>query len=68
MRYLHPYSPFLNPIENLFSVWKNLALKAACETEEELTNAISSSFSELSVLSCESFYMLLLENVGLLNY
>ena len=33
---LNSHSLFLNPIENIFSIWKNLVLKTACETEGEL--------------------------------
>ena len=54
MLYLLPYSPFLNQSQLFFL--KNLELKAACETEGQLTNAISSSFSELSASLCKSFY------------
>ena len=28
--YLLPRLPFLNPIENVFSVWKNLVLQGGC--------------------------------------
>ena len=34
--YLPPYSPFLNPIENIFSVWKNLVIRACARNEQEL--------------------------------
>lgn len=34
--FLPPYSPFLNPIENTFSKWKNIVKATIFNTEEEL--------------------------------
>ena len=36
--YLPPYSPFLNPIKNIFSVWKNLVIRGEAKSENELRN------------------------------
>ena len=40
--YLPPYSPLFNPIENVFSVWKNLVLQGGTWSEVQLKNLISS--------------------------
>ena len=34
LTYLPPYSPFLNPIENIFSVWKNNVIRDCARNEE----------------------------------
>jgi transposase len=34
--FLLPYSSFLNPIENVFSKWKNYVKLAAANTKDEL--------------------------------
>ncbi|TBU10108.1 DDE-like endonuclease, partial [Hamiltosporidium tvaerminnensis] len=36
IKYLTPYSPFLNPIENVFSVWKNRVIRGGARTESQL--------------------------------
>ncbi|KAF7689077.1 hypothetical protein CDIK_2903, partial [Cucumispora dikerogammari] len=54
--YLPPYSPFLNPIENVFSVWKNAVIRTGCKNEEELYSVISSTFLEIEPSVCEAFY------------
>ena len=38
--YLPPYSPFLNPIENVFSKWKNYIASSNALNEEQLMNSI----------------------------
>lgn len=37
LRFLPPYSPQLNPIEEAFSVWKNSIRSANCMNSENLT-------------------------------
>lgn len=56
IEYLPPYSPFLNPIENIFSVWKNLVIRRCCKNESELKLAISDCFAEIKNSHCDSFY------------
>ena len=56
LKYLHPYSPFLNPIENVFSVWKNLVISKQCKNENELKVAIKECFLEINPQHCDSFY------------
>ncbi|TBT97371.1 DDE-like endonuclease, partial [Hamiltosporidium magnivora] len=36
IKYLPPYSPFLNPIENVFSVWKNKVIRGSARTKPQL--------------------------------
>ena len=54
--YLPPYSPFLNPIENIFSVWKNLVIRGEAKSENELKKLIVSKFGEITLKHCDSFY------------
>ncbi|KAF7684815.1 hypothetical protein CDIK_4436, partial [Cucumispora dikerogammari] len=57
IRYLPPYSPFLNPIENVFSVWKNNVIRSAfSRTEAQLRTSISANFSRITAEHCGSFY------------
>ena len=41
--YLPPYSPFLNPIEEVFSKWKGLVKAANCRNEDDLYARIHTS-------------------------
>ena len=54
--YLPPYCPFLNPIENCFSKWKNLVIRSACTTEVQLKNRIESAFNEITTSDCNGYY------------
>ena len=40
VRYLPPYSPFFNPIENIFSKWKEITKRANANNNAELIEAI----------------------------
>ena len=51
-RYLPPYSPFFNPIENMFSTWKHLVKESNCNTEEELNEAIHNATNEITPGKC----------------
>ena len=46
--FLSPYSPFLNPIKNIFSVCKNLVIRASAKSENELKEIISSKFTQIT--------------------
>ena len=35
LEYLPPYSPFFNPIENMFSKWKEFTKLQCCNNETE---------------------------------
>ena len=63
IEYLPPYSPFLNPIENVFSVWKRKVISAACRNEDELKRKISNVFEELNKSICDGFYRKMLEYI-----
>jgi len=54
--YLPPYCPFLNPIENCFSKWKNLVIRSACTTEVQLKYRIESAFNEITTSDCNGYY------------
>ena len=56
MKYLPQYSPFLNPIENVFSVWKNNVIRGGARTELHLRKLISEKFDEITGEHCSSFY------------
>ena len=40
LMFLPPYSLFLNPIENVFSVWENEVIRAGSKNEQELNEVI----------------------------
>ncbi|KAF7685996.1 hypothetical protein CDIK_3256 [Cucumispora dikerogammari] len=48
INYLPPYSPFLNPIENVFSVWKNSIIRCCVRIEAQLRTQVSEKFSEIT--------------------
>ncbi|TBU11052.1 DDE-like endonuclease, partial [Hamiltosporidium tvaerminnensis] len=56
IKYLPPYSPFLNPIENVFSVWKNKVSRGGARTEPQLRILIYEKFNEITGEHCSSFY------------
>jgi transposase len=58
--YLPPYSPDLNPIEQVFAKLKALLRKAAVRTREALWNAIGRLLDELTPAECCNY----LENAG----
>ncbi|KAF7685079.1 hypothetical protein CDIK_4172 [Cucumispora dikerogammari] len=48
IRYLPPYLPFLNSIENVFSVWKNNVIRSNSCTEAQLRTSIFANFSRIA--------------------
>jgi len=54
--FLPPYTPQLNPIEEVFSVWKNKIRSENCKSKAELMTCISSKHSEIKGTHCLSFY------------
>jgi len=58
---LPPYSPFLNPIENLFSQWKQLIRNSNAKNEQELLIAIDDSLGRISVTHCTNYYLHMLK-------
>ena len=61
--YLPPYSPDLNPIEQVFSKFKALLRKAAARTVEALWNAIAKALDAFSPEECGAY----LKNSGYSN-
>ena len=57
VRYLPPYSPFLNPIENLFSQWKQLIRSENVRNEEELFSTIDNTWKTISKTHCTNYYL-----------
>jgi transposase len=58
--YLPPYSPFLNPIENMFSQWKTLVRSGNSRSEEELLANIDAVFAKITSENCENYYQRML--------
>jgi len=54
--FLPPYSPQLNPIEELFSVWKGKIRAQNANSTEELMQAIENAHLELTTEHCAAFY------------
>lgn len=54
--FLPPYSPFLNPIENAFSKWKEFIRRNNPNTEQELISLIESGANAISTENCNNFY------------
>ena len=61
LKYLPSYSPFLNPIQNVFSRLENLVIRGGAKNELELRKLISGKFNEITVDHCSNFYRKLLE-------
>lgn len=53
--YLPPYSPDLNPIEQVFAKLKHCLRKAAARTVEALHNAIGELLNEFSPNECKNY-------------
>ena len=48
IKYLPPYSPMLNPIENSFSKWKLYVKMAYCTSEDELIKPMGHGFKTIT--------------------
>ena len=53
--FLPPYSPQFNPIENLFSQWKNIVRQCNPKNEKELFEAINSINNHLTSEQCSNY-------------
>ena len=53
--FLPVYSPFFNPIENMFSQWKNYVRRQRPENELELRAAINNVKNVVTVEDCQGF-------------
>jgi transposase len=56
LRFLPPYSPDFNPIENAFSKLKALLRKAATRTIDALWDAIRDALPQFSPQECASYF------------
>jgi len=54
--YLPPYSPFLNPIENMFSKWKQAVRQQAVENEASLFEIINNVDRIVTSDDCAAYY------------
>ena len=53
--YLPPYSPFFNPIENVFSQWKQFVRQQKPTNEDELRNAMNNVRNVITVEHCNNY-------------
>lgn len=56
LRYLPPYSPDLNPIENAFSKLKAILRKASARTLDDLWDAIREALPSFSPQECANYF------------
>jgi len=56
LRYLPPYSPDFNPIENAFAKLKSILREAAARTIDNLWNALRDALPAFSPRECEDYF------------
>jgi transposase len=56
LRFLLPYSPDFNPIENAFAKLKALLRKAAARTVDQLWDAIAQAIDTFSPSECANYF------------
>jgi transposase len=54
--FLPPYSPFLNPIENMFSKWKNLVKQSLPTNQTQLLDSIDSFSTVITATDCRGYF------------
>ena len=54
--YLPPYSPYLNPIENSFSKWKQLVRAAKPTSETHLFSLLETTHTRITPQDCANYY------------
>ncbi|XP_074604096.1 uncharacterized protein LOC141857502 [Brevipalpus obovatus] len=54
--FLPPYSPFLNPIEEVFSKWKGIVRQANCKNEDELYHEVKEASKKISSDNCIAYF------------
>lgn len=62
--FLPPYSPFINPIENMFSKWKNYVRRSSPTNDDELRSAIDRGLENITENDCSGFYREMLRNLS----
>jgi transposase len=61
---LPPHSPFLNPIENLFSKWKHIVKSDVVTNEDELLARINTESNEVTENDCDGYFRNMLRYIG----
>jgi transposase len=61
--FLPPYSPFLNPIENMFAQWKQYVRGSRPTDEASLFSLIDEKFNFITDNHCNNYYRHMLENM-----
>lgn len=56
LRYLPPYSPDMNPIENMWSQVKSKLRKMAARTFDALSDAVGATVTSVSKSDCKGFF------------
>lgn len=56
LRFLPPYSPDFNPIENAFSKLKALLRKAAARTRDVLWDAVAHAIDAFTPVECANYF------------
>jgi transposase len=56
LRYLPPYSPDFNPIENMWSKIKQILRSADPRSDNELAQAAKKAFQAVSLADCQGFF------------
>jgi len=62
LHFLPAYSPFFNPIENMFAQWKKMVRNMAPKDEQELMNAIGSFKAIITAEQCQNYYRHIVNN------
>ena len=62
LHFLPPYSPFFNPIENMFSQWKKIIRNIGPKDEPELLAAINSFKTIITKEQCQNYYRHIVNN------
>ncbi|KII70224.1 hypothetical protein RF11_08286 [Thelohanellus kitauei] len=64
IEYLPPYSPFFNPVANVFSLWKNKIARDNPSSEVQLRELMVAKFEEITSVDCEIFYQKMWNHIG----
>ena len=64
IKYLPPYSPFLNPIENVFSKWKNFVIRGNASNESELNLLIDGGFNSINSSDTTGYFRKMLRYIS----
>lgn len=62
LRFLPPYSPYLDGIEYFFNQWKNIVRRARPTNDDELLMAIASIHAHVTEEQCKSYFMHIVHN------